>query len=517
MSEASRELLIRLPVDQEVYAEQAASGEWCKMRPSRRRSSRSITTVIRISSRARSCLRPMSRSRRAAMWCMCTSASRLLRVPVSAQQAAVLNVKSRLSSVQMEVSGDAWLHLTGWLRCTAQRLEGISVSLRGSGGAGDFFSRRWQRRECGDPVQPAVDPAFEPAFAMRAGGGSGDEGWSRARGGGGERGARRGRARAGVAERGGAEPASVTDDLAAFDRFLPETGSAGVVCATDELRVRESRSRRVVAARPWRRSVRPPHGRSGRGGGRGSRRRRRLKKRFRSPKPPNSSPSSRRGGRPSGRPEAAMRFATAPDSFFASSRDGERDRHKPEIRRRTGVGRERWRAPRRGCEATRGEAPSKPKNKKLWSSSTSNTRSRATRFGSVIVSKTRRSKRWAECGALHAEASSSARIRGPGSARNGDGAFVPERRLTIQKVVTSTEGTGETSKDRTAGIDWPWLVVPDVSWRCAPSGSAGNMRKKTRNKSMRMSRSSALARKMARKKSSRMASARSNLTNRSKF
>ncbi|ACV58846.1 hypothetical protein [Alicyclobacillus acidocaldarius] len=230
MSEVSRELLIRLPVDQEVYAEQVASGDVVQ--------DATVATEIVAFDQDRDTYQLEGAIVFAAYVQKASSGDVvhvhqrlpfLLRVPVSAQQAGVLNVKSRLAGVQLEVSGDAWLHLGGWLevhglngskgylfRCGAQEVQEM-FPVEGAGNSANDI-----------PLQVTADVAFEPALRGEAHEEtdpgvkvqSAVEAVSEARGG----------AEPADESTGGAEEASpsVQRDLAEFDRFLPETGPAEV-------------------------------------------------------------------------------------------------------------------------------------------------------------------------------------------------------------------------------------------------------------------------------------------------
>ena len=230
MSEVSRELLIRLPVDQEVYAEQVASGDVVQ--------DATVATEIVAFDQDRDTYQLEGAIVFAAYVQKASSGDVvhvhqrlpfLLRVPVSAQQAGVLNVKSRLAGVQLEVSSDAWLHLGGWLevhglngskgylfRCGAQEVQEM-FPVEGAGNSANDI-----------PLRVTADVAFEPALRGEAEEETGTrapvpstvEAVSEARGG----------AEPADESTGGAEEASpsVQRDLAEFDRFLPEKGPAAV-------------------------------------------------------------------------------------------------------------------------------------------------------------------------------------------------------------------------------------------------------------------------------------------------
>ncbi|MDI9259855.1 hypothetical protein [Alicyclobacillus sendaiensis] len=226
MSEVSRELLIRLPVDQEVYAEQVASGDVVQ--------DATVATEIVAFDQDRDTYQLEGAIVFAAYVQKVSNGDVvhvhqrlpfLLRVPVSAQQAGVLNVKSRLAGVQLEVSGDAWLHLGGWLevhglngsqgylfRCGAQEVQEMSSSEEARRGASEV------------PPQDAADAELEPALRGEPHEGTDANGAvsptieavSEARGG-----AESQAVSAGDADEG--LPA-VQRNLAEFDRFLPDAG-----------------------------------------------------------------------------------------------------------------------------------------------------------------------------------------------------------------------------------------------------------------------------------------------------
>lgn len=438
MSEASRELLIRLPVDQEVYAEQVASGDVVQ--------DATVATEIVAFDHDRDTYQLEGAIVFAAYVQKPSSGDVvhvhqrlpfLLRVPVSAQQAAVLNVKSRLSSVQMEVSGDAWLHLTGWLE--VHGLNGSKGYLFRCGGqeVQETSPDAGSEENVEIPFQPAVDPAFEPAFRDAAGGGS-DEGGAEP-------------VVEAVSEaRGGAEPAqespsaaelsqaSVQDDLAAFDRFLPETGSRESSAQPDELRVPsapvESSAAPVAsfefvhhadeaavevagdsaAQAPSEEAVQVSEASE-------------LVTEVRAEADVQADVQ-----------EAAIESTAPKISFFASSRDESAEIvTQPEIKAEEQALGESAGEPRdEDAERHEGEAPSKPQNKKLWSFVDFNAPEPRHTLRFVIVLENETLETVAErCGCMPSELER-ANPWLQGQPEPGTALLVPERRLTIQKVVT---------------------------------------------------------------------------------
>ncbi|SIS63973.1 hypothetical protein [Alicyclobacillus vulcanalis] len=226
MSEVSRELLIRLPVDQEVYAEQVASGDTVQ--------DATVATEIVAFDQDRDTYQLEGAIVFAAYVQKATSGDVvhvhqrlpfLLRVPASAQQSGVLNVKSRLAGVQLDVTGDAWLHLGGWLevhglngsqgylfRCGAQEVHEAVPSPEPVAPADAHL------------LSPLADPAFDLALRGEAEGTTAgraersDDGTPEARGG--------PDATGDTSEGAGESPEPMSPRLAEFDKFLPSSQAA---------------------------------------------------------------------------------------------------------------------------------------------------------------------------------------------------------------------------------------------------------------------------------------------------